>query len=122
VGSGSTLDTLESVARIMRKMKENGYHLENLPKDGKELIANIMDRKAISEFRWTTVDEIVKRGGALALLEIEEYLEWFNTFPQDVRERILRVGASHQDKKRMVFQQLWSMMERLLLLASNMEM
>ena len=91
VGSGSKLDTLESVARIMKKMEESGYHLENPPEDGKELIANIMDRKAISEFRWTTVDEIIKKGGALALLDKEEYLKWFNTFPQKVRERMSAV-------------------------------
>ncbi|MEA3305787.1 MAG: cobaltochelatase subunit CobN, partial [Candidatus Omnitrophota bacterium] len=76
VGCGAHLDTLESVARILREMKTKGYAV-NPPKDGKELITTIMERKAVSEFRWTTTDEIVKKGGALSFISKNEYLEWF---------------------------------------------
>ena len=62
VGSGAHLDTLESVARILASMKEAGYCIENPPANGKELISTIMERKAISEFRWTAVEEIVRQG------------------------------------------------------------
>ena len=47
-----------------------------------------MARKAISEFRWTTVNEIVAKGGALALVENDRYLEWFDELPEATRERI----------------------------------
>ena len=87
VGSGAHLDTLETVARIMHRMKEAGYNV-NPPKDGKELIETIMERKAISEFRWTTVEEIVDKGGALVFVEKEKYLEWFNELPEKTRERM----------------------------------
>ncbi len=86
VGSGSHLDTLESVARILEKMKEAGYSVEP-PESGKELVETIMDRKAISEFRWTTVDEIVDKGGALALISKADYEKWFDTLAQKVKER-----------------------------------
>lgn len=88
VGGGAGLDTLESVARIMKRMKEVGYMVDP-PADGKELIETIMDRKAISEFRWTTVDEIVKKGGVLKQMTKEEYEEWFNTLPVRVKERMI---------------------------------
>ena len=87
VGAGAHLDTLESVARIMHRMKEAGYNV-NPPKTGKELIETIMERKAISEFRWTTVEEIVDKGGALVFVEKEKYLEWFNELPEKTRERM----------------------------------
>ncbi len=87
VGGGAHLDTLESVARIMHKMRDEGYNV-NPPENGKELIETIMDRKAISEFRWTPVDEIIKKGGALKLITKEEYEEWFNTLKPAVRKRI----------------------------------
>jgi len=87
VGCGAHLDTLESVARILQEMKIRGYSV-NPPNDGKDLITTIMERKAVSEFRWTTTDEIVKKGGALSLLSKEKYLEWFNTFPAKVRNRL----------------------------------
>jgi cobaltochelatase CobN len=88
VGSGAHLDTLETVARILHRVKEAGYSV-NPPKDGKELIETIMERKAISEFRWTTVDEIVEKGGVLAFVEKEKYLEWFNELPEKTRERMI---------------------------------
>lgn len=58
VGGGANLDTLESVARVLHRMQEVGYRVE-APENGKELIDTIMDRKAVSEFRWTTADEII---------------------------------------------------------------
>lgn len=89
VGGGAHLDTLESVARIMKRMKESGYKIEAEPKDGKELINAIMERKAISEFRWTTKDEIIRKGGVLAQIELKEYLKWFDKLDTLTKERII---------------------------------
>ncbi len=88
VGSGAHLDTLESVARILASMKEAGYNIENLPESGKELISAIMERKALSEFRWTAVEEIISKGGALAMVEKEDYLAWFLTLPEDAQKKV----------------------------------
>ncbi|RKY36722.1 MAG: cobaltochelatase subunit CobN [Candidatus Omnitrophota bacterium] len=87
VGCGSHLDTLESVVRILKEMKERGYKVDP-PKDGKELISTIMKRKAISEFRWTTTDEIVKKGGALSFISKERYLKWFEKLPEKVKNKM----------------------------------
>jgi cobaltochelatase CobN len=88
VGGGAHLDTLESVAGIMNRMLDAGYSLENNPKNGKELIETIMGRKAISEFRWTPIEEIVSKGGALDYLTREEYEQWFGNLSPDVRDRV----------------------------------
>ncbi len=87
VGGGANLDTIESVARVLNQMKECGYDITP-PGNGKELIETIMERKAISEFRWTTVDEIVNKGGVLGRVSVEEYLRWFDTFPERTRLRM----------------------------------
>ncbi|MDK2888919.1 MAG: cobaltochelatase CobN [Thermoanaerobacter sp.] len=87
VGGGANLDTLESVARILRRMKETGYSVE-VPASGKELIDAIMNRKAISEFRWTTTDEIISKGGALKLMPVEEYRQWYDHLSLRVKERL----------------------------------
>ncbi|WP_449245025.1 magnesium chelatase subunit H [Desulfobacca acetoxidans] len=87
VGGGAHLDTLESVARVIHRMQAAGYRVDP-PADGKELIETIMERKAISEFRWTTVDEIVNKGGVLKQVTREEYQEWFDTLSPKVRKRI----------------------------------
>ncbi len=87
VGGGAHLDTLESVVDIMKQMQKEGY-LVDPPESGKALIDEIMAKKAISEFRWTTVEEIVSKGGALALVENDRYLEWFGELPESTRSRI----------------------------------
>lgn len=87
VGAASNLDALESVARIMQRMKSAGYNIE-APESGESLIGEIMEKKAISEFRWTPVEEIVKRGGALKLLTAEEYKKWFDRLPPGVKSQI----------------------------------
>ncbi len=87
VGGGAHLDTLESVAILMERMKAAGYSVDP-PADGKELIDTIMDCKAISEFRWTTVDEIVNKGGVLKQVTKDEYREWFETLSMRVKNRV----------------------------------
>ena len=79
VGGGANLDSLESVAKIIQKMQQEGYSIENTPASGDELIKTIMERKAISDFRWTPIDEIVNKGGVLSFVTKEQYLEWFET-------------------------------------------
>ncbi|MGM9571127.1 MAG: cobaltochelatase subunit CobN, partial [bacterium] len=88
VGGGANLDTIESVSRIMHKMKAGGYTV-NPPENGQELIKTIMDRKAVSEFRWTTVDEIVQKGGVIYQMPKEEYCQWFDKLAPQVKERII---------------------------------
>lgn len=87
VGAGAHLDTLESVARILEAMHDQGYAVE-CPGSGRALIETIMNKKAVSDFRWTSVEEIVRRGGALALVEPEDYAVWFETLPPGVRTSI----------------------------------
>ncbi|RZB33081.1 MAG: cobaltochelatase CobN [Desulfobacteraceae bacterium Eth-SRB2] len=89
VAGGAGLDTLESVARIMQQMQKKGYAVANCPESGKELIDIIMDRKAICEFRWTTVDEIVKKGGAIDLIDVDKYNQWLSELPQAAREKMV---------------------------------
>ncbi len=89
VAGGAGLDTLESVARVMHQMEEKGYSISNCPENGKELIDIIMDRKAISEFRWTTVDEIVKKGGAIDFIDVDKYNQWLGDLPHNAREKMI---------------------------------
>jgi cobaltochelatase CobN len=93
VGGAANLDSLESVARIMQQMKAAGYN-SNGPLTGKELMDEIMDRKAVSEFRWTSVNEIVKKGGCLKLLPENEYRQWFDLFPDKLKDRVNEVWGN----------------------------
>ena len=100
VGGGAKLDTLESVARMMHKMWEEGYEIEGLPENGEEIVNTIMERKAISDFRWTTVDEIVNKGGVIYSMPKEEYTVYFDKLPDDAREKMFKTwGAPPGEEK-----------------------
>lgn len=88
VGSAAHLDSLESVVEVMKRLRERGYCVEP-PQSGKALLEEIMRRKALSEFRWTTVREIVSKGGALDLVPVEVYMKWFEELPEAVRKRMV---------------------------------
>ncbi|MFA5221803.1 MAG: cobaltochelatase subunit CobN [Methanoregula sp.] len=87
VGGGSNLDTLESVARILQRMADAGY-LVTPPASGKDLVEIIMRKKAISEFRWTTVQDIIANGGTLALMDEETYMPYFSSLPASVQKSV----------------------------------
>ena len=87
VGAGAHLDTLESVADLLKRMQAEGYNITP-PENGKELIDTIMDRKAISEFRWTTGEEIAEKGGALDRLDLNTYLPWFRELPERTQQQM----------------------------------
>ncbi|KPU62498.1 cobalt chelatase [Thermococcus sp. EP1] len=98
IAVGMGLDVPESIVRLLHKLKEEGYYVgEELPKNGEELIRMILERKAISEFRWTSVEEIVKNGGAIDFVSLEDYLEWFNELPEDLREKIVKDWGRPED-------------------------
>ncbi len=90
IAVGLGLDVPESIVRFLSRLRELGYNVgEYIPQSGKELIKLILDRKAFSEFRWTSVDMIVKSGGALGYVDKEQYLKWFNELPNNVRKELV---------------------------------
>jgi cobaltochelatase CobN len=97
IAVGMGLDVPESVVRLLHRLKEEGYHVgEEIPDSGEELVRMILERKAISEFRWTSVEDIAK-SGAIGFVDLEKYLEWFNELPEDLRRRIARDWGTPED-------------------------
>lgn len=89
VGMAVGLDTFESLAQVLQAMKAAGYDVGDAPASGSEILDAIMSRKAVAEFRWTTVDEIIDKGGALHLMGKDEYLPWFEGLPEPARRKVL---------------------------------
>lgn len=56
-----------------------------------------MERKAVSEFRWTAVEDIVKHGGAAAFIDEDTYLKWFNELPDNVRMKMVNDWGAPSD-------------------------
>ncbi len=90
VAVGLGLDVPESIVQFLKHLKSKGYRVENEPNSGRELIKMILERKALNDFRWTSVEDIVNKGGALAFIDYETYMKWFEELPEDVKDKMIR--------------------------------
>ncbi len=98
VAVGLGLDAPESVVKLLWELKRRGYDVgDDLPKSGEELARLILERKAISEFRWTSVDEVVKRGGAAGFVDLDTYMKWFEELPSRAREEMVKEWGDPRD-------------------------
>lgn len=98
IAVGMGLDVPESVVRLLYRLKNEGYQVgEYIPSTGRELVKLILSRKAISEFRWTSVKDIVKSGGAIDFISLKEYMEWFNELPEDLQRKIIQDWGHPKD-------------------------
>jgi len=88
VGMAMGLDTFESLALVLKAMKAAGYDVGQAPHCGRDILNEIMSRKATTEFRWTTVDEIINKGGALYKMDSKEYKYWFDNIPESSRRKV----------------------------------
>ena len=63
IGMAVGLDSFTSLALLLQRLADEGYNIGDCPTDGKALLDLFLTRKAIAEFRWTTIDEIITKGG-----------------------------------------------------------
>ena len=90
IGSAAHLDAAKSVVNILASLKDAGYNV-GVPASAKELMDLFLEKKAISEFRWTTKSEIVRCGGALYQMSTEEYMKYFSALSESVQKRMIEI-------------------------------
>ncbi len=88
IGMAVGLDTFQSLGRLLMALADSGYDTGDAPFDGYEILTEIQNRKAMSEFRWTTIDEIVDKGGSLYMVGRDEYNNWFERLPMEVQNKV----------------------------------
>jgi cobaltochelatase CobN len=88
LGLAAGLDAFASLGDLIRALRETGYEVGDAPEDGAELLNLLLERKAVSEFRWTTTDEIVAKGGVLHSTTKDEYMNILARLPDRARQRI----------------------------------
>ncbi|MBN1165926.1 MAG: cobaltochelatase subunit CobN [Methanospirillaceae archaeon] len=90
IGSAAHLDALASMAHILSAMHDAGYSV-TVPESGEEIIREFLDKKAISEFRWTTAADIVRLGGCIDRIGPDEYNAYFATLPKRTQREVTEV-------------------------------
>ncbi|MBA2853514.1 cobaltochelatase CobN [Methanococcus maripaludis] len=87
---GFGLDVPESLVRLLKKLKEEGYNVgDYIPETGQEMMDLLMSKKAVNEFRWTSSSEIVEKGGAVGFVDHGTYRDWFDELPDKVTSKML---------------------------------
>jgi cobaltochelatase CobN len=87
IGCATGLDSLESVARLVGQLADQGYRVERRYASGEELIAELLAH-ATNDERWQTPDALAAR--AVALATPEQYRPWVAQWPEERREEITR--------------------------------
>ncbi|MDR1105664.1 MAG: cobaltochelatase subunit CobN, partial [Treponema sp.] len=86
IGKSFGLDAFESLARIFETLEKNGYVLGACPRTGKELRELFMTKRAFSDFRWTSVADIIESGGVLKKIPVKGgYDTWYDELPETLR-------------------------------------
>lgn len=88
IGGASHLDTHRTMRNVLQAMRDAGYDVE-VPESGKALIDNILEHKAMSDFRWTSKEEIAKCGGVYRYVTAKEYRGFFDTLSPKVRQNVI---------------------------------
>jgi cobaltochelatase CobN len=89
VGCAFGLEPFKSAVEILRRLKNEGYVTGEIPPDGQALLAQIMEKKALSDFRWTAVEDILAAGGCIYRMPVkEEYEAYYRALPPELRDQM----------------------------------
>lgn len=90
VGKAFGLDAFESAVSLMHRLNQEGYQIENIPESGEALKNIILQKKAFSDFRWTSVEDILESGGCLYKMPVHnEYLSYFHQLTPEMQKQML---------------------------------
>ena len=84
IGNAVGLDTPASVINILRALEKAGYHLEDIPETGDELVHRIIER--CSNDRENLTEEQLRL--AVGHVGSRQYGGWFQNFPTKVQEQL----------------------------------
>lgn len=87
-GGASGLDTMESVARLLKEMSAAGYHLDWVPEDGKEIVRRIVDDGLTNDTSWLSDEQIDGRSPDKVPKDL--YRRWFDSLSEKCRTELVK--------------------------------
>jgi len=85
IGNGVGLDTPASVMNLLRSLRDAGYHVEDLPANGDELMHRLIDRCTNDE-EFLTDDQL---RNAVGHVNLATYERWFNELTDSARKAMV---------------------------------
>lgn len=86
-GGGYGLDTPQSVTDLLHSLKKEGYSLDWLPVDGKELMEHLLEG-VTNDDNWISEFQIRKR--SIGTVSKDQYSKWFDKLSEKVRSDMVR--------------------------------
>lgn len=85
LGDAGGLDIPQSVIRILHRLRDEGYRVDDIPATGNELIEKMISGLT-NDTRWISPRQIQER--SVDLVSTDQYREWFSRIPLKNQEKI----------------------------------
>jgi len=85
-GGGYGLDTLQSVSDMLRWFRDDGYTLDWMPEDGKELVNRLLEG-VTNDDNWKSDKQL--RDVAVDMVTKEQYDRWFSQIAESAQKRFI---------------------------------
>ncbi|MCQ2078568.1 MAG: cobaltochelatase subunit CobN [archaeon] len=85
-GGGYGLDTMQSLVSMLSRLKDAGYSLDWVPKDGKEMVDRLLDG-VTNDDNWKS--DIQLRDASVDLVSRRQYEKWFSEISESARKRFV---------------------------------
>jgi cobaltochelatase CobN len=86
IGSAGNLDTIESLIRLLDRMREEGYTVSGYPKTRHEFIRLITKQNVVNQSNWTSIAKVKTNSFKVPLVQ---YGQWFSALQDSSQKRMI---------------------------------
>ncbi len=85
IGSAGNLDAIESLIRMLDRMKEEGYSVSGYPRTRHEFVRLITKKSALNQSNWSALAKIKEHAFTVP---VSDYAHWFSELPDSCQEEM----------------------------------
>ncbi len=85
IGSAGNMDALESLIRVLDRMKDEGYTVTGYPRTRHEMLRLITKKNVVNQSNWTSIAKVKENS---IKVSVSEYTGWFSELPDERRSEM----------------------------------
>jgi len=85
IGSAGNLDAIESLIRMLDRMKQEGYTVSGYPRTRHEFVRLITKKSALNQSNWSALTKIKQNAFKVP---VSDYRHWFSELPEPCRKQM----------------------------------
>jgi cobaltochelatase CobN len=87
IGSAGNMDSLESLIRLLDRMREEGYSVSGYPRNRHELLRMITKKNVVNQSNWTSIAKVKEN---CFRISVSQYGEWLSQVQDERREEMIK--------------------------------